>query len=169
MKMSATGKIFVIAIIAVVIFGIWFFKNIDSNTAVEPEGDFALHLTQKIDMDRLKSHNLPIVIDFGSDSCIPCKEMAPVLAELNSELQGRAVIKFADVWKYKELAEGYPVRVIPTQILIGSDGKAYVPDGSEPVSLLTYGGKADNPDFTVHEGQLTKEQLFGLLKKMGLK
>ncbi|OLN32939.1 Thioredoxin [Desulfosporosinus metallidurans] len=39
------------------------------------------------------------MIDFGADSCVPCKEMAPVLKKLNTEMQGKAIVKFVDVWK----------------------------------------------------------------------
>lgn len=52
--------------------------------------DFSLYVTEKIDLEKLKSYGLPIIIDFGADSCIPCKEMAPVLLELNAGLRGKA-------------------------------------------------------------------------------
>jgi thioredoxin 1 len=47
----------------------------------------------------IKSYGVPFVIDFGSDSCIPCKEMAPVLETLHEEFQGKAIVHFVDVWK----------------------------------------------------------------------
>ncbi len=47
----------------------------------------------------------PIIIDFGADSCIPCKEMAPVLKKLNEEWQGKVIVKFVDVWKYPDAAD----------------------------------------------------------------
>ena len=71
------------------------------------------------------------MIDFGADSCIPCKEMAPVLKELNEELRGKVIIKFVDVWKYQSLAEGYPISVIPTQVFFDKDGKPYTPKDPE--------------------------------------
>ena len=75
-----------------------------------------------IDLGALTSYGLPIIIDFGADTCIPCKEMAPVLKTLNAEMQGKAIIKFVDVWKNGNAADGFPIQVIPTQVLINSDG-----------------------------------------------
>jgi thioredoxin 1 len=64
-----------------------------------PVADFSLFVTEPIDFDRLTSYGIPIMIDFGADSCVPCKEMSPVLKKLNAELQGKAIIRFIDVWK----------------------------------------------------------------------
>ncbi len=140
------------------------------NKAESDSLDFALHVTEKIDLEKLKSYRLPIVIDFGADSCIPCKQMAPVLKELNEELQGKAIIKFVDVWKYRDLAEGYPISLIPTQILIDANGKPYSPENPEAMQLKLYSTKDTGEHvFTAHEGGLTKEQLLSMLKEMGLK
>jgi thioredoxin 1 len=40
----------------------------------------------------------PTVADFGARTCIPCKKMAPILAELQTELKGKANVTFTDVW-----------------------------------------------------------------------
>lgn len=109
------------------------------------------------------------MIDFGADSCIPCKEMAPVLKELNSELQGKAIIKFVDVWKYQSLAEGYPISLIPTQIFIDAKGKPYIPKDPEAIGVNMYSNNdTKEHQFTTHEGGLTKEQLLNVLEEMGL-
>ena len=50
-----------------------------------PNPDFFLEVTEPLDFDRLKSYGLPIMIDFGADSCAPCKEMAPVLSGSSRE------------------------------------------------------------------------------------
>jgi len=122
-----------------------------------------------INLEQLKSYGLPIVIDFGADSCIPCKEMAPVLKELNSELQGKAIIKFVDVWKYPELAEGYPISVIPTQLFFNKDGKPYTPSDPESMRMAMYVKDDTNEHvFTTHEGGMTKEQILNALSEMGL-
>lgn len=77
------------------------------------EEDFVLEVTS-IDLDALKEYKLPIIIDFGADSCIPCKEMAPVLKTLITEMQGKAIIEFVDVWKNGEASKDFPIQVIPT-------------------------------------------------------
>jgi thioredoxin 1 len=171
-KQGIVVKIIIPILLVCIIGGIWIIKNNKKDTAsVDSDNpDFALHVTEKIELDNLKSYGFPIIIDFGADSCIPCKEMAPVLKELNAELQGKAIIRFVDVWKYRELSEGYPISVIPTQIFFDANGKPYKPKNPEASQMKIYTSR-DNGEhiFTAHEGGATKEQLLDILKEMGLK
>lgn len=177
-KKGVVQKVIITGLILVVLAGLWFAKNYKkyaevesdkSGTVVTDNADFELHVTEKIDLEKLKSYGLPIVIDFGADSCIPCKEMAPVLRELNAELKGKAIIKFVDVWKYQQLAEGYPLSLIPTQILINSNGEPYKPENPGAMQMKLYSSEDKEHAFTAHEGGLTKDQLMDILKEMGLK
>lgn len=169
---SIALKIIIPILMLCVVVGIWAVKN--SKAGVVSEGndnpDFALHVTEALELEKLKSYGLPIIVDFGADSCVPCKEMAPVLKELNEELQGRAIIKFVDVWKYDELAKGYPINLIPTQIFIDAEGKPYNPKDPEAKQVMLYTSRDTGKHvFTTHEGGLTKDQLLDILKEMGLK
>lgn len=131
--------------------------------------DFDLIGTNPIDLQKLKSYGLPIIIDFGSDSCTACKDMAPVLKELNETLQGKAIIKFVDVMKYSTLYRGFPIRLIPTQVFIDGDGKPFVP--ADPVAYMMsyYSDRLTGEHlFTRHEGGMTKSQLLSVLKEMGV-
>jgi thioredoxin 1 len=65
----------------------------------------------------------PTVADFGARTCIPCKEMAPILEELNRELKGKANVTFTDVRAVPGLAQDYRVQMIPTQIFFDAKGK----------------------------------------------
>ncbi|OQY26316.1 MAG: thioredoxin [Anaerolineaceae bacterium 4572_5.1] len=60
----------------------------------------------------------PILIDFTADWCGPCKMMAPVLAELAKEWEGKIKILKLDVDENKEIAARYGVMSIPTLIPI---------------------------------------------------
>jgi len=60
--------------------------------------------------------------------------MALVLKGLNEELQGKAIVKFVDMWKYEELAKGYPISPISTQMFIDENGKPYNPKNPEAIS-----------------------------------
>lgn len=174
-KINMTFKIVISVVILCIIGGIWFVKNNTnepakvSNTNNAQNTDFALNVTEKIDLKKLKSYGLPIVIDFGSDSCIPCKQMAPVLKESNSELQGKAIIRFVDVWKNKSFADGYPVSIIPTQVFIDTEGNPYKPKDSNSMNLKLHKSDAGEHIFTTHEGGITKDELLAILKEMGLK
>lgn len=66
---------------------------------------------------------LPRLVDLGADKCVPCKMMAPILEDLRAQYAGRFEVVFIDVWKDPAKAKEYGIRVIPTQILFGPDGK----------------------------------------------
>lgn len=117
-------------------------KNIEID---KNDANFELSVNS-LNLEELKSYGLPILIDFGSDSCIPCKMMAPVLKELNAELRGKAIIKFVDVWEYPEASEGFEFSLIPTQFFIDKNGEIY----------------------SSHTGAITKEEALKILREMGL-
>lgn len=177
-------KIFIPICIVLVVAGIWVFKNADkgsqsfvsppekkgSASLVKPvnEEDFILETTS-IDLEALTAYGLPVMIDFGADSCEPCKRMAPVLVTMNSEMQGKAIIKFLDVWKNGDAASDFPIQVIPTQVFINSDGTPYVPREDIGIEFIMYNYKDSGEHaFTVHQGGLTEEQMRTILKDMGV-
>ena len=67
--------------------------------------------------------SLPMLIDVGADSCIPCRMMAPILGDLEKEYEGILTVQFVDAWKNPEEAQKYRVRGIPTQIFYDASGK----------------------------------------------
>jgi len=66
---------------------------------------------------------LVTMVDLGAHKCIPCKMMAPIIAELQKEYVGRASIVFIDVWEHREQAQRFGIRAIPTQIFYNRQGK----------------------------------------------
>lgn len=66
---------------------------------------------------------LPRLLDLGADKCIPCKAMAPILAELKTDYAGRFDVEFIDVWKNEGAGKQYGVELIPTQIFFDASGK----------------------------------------------
>ena len=65
---------------------------------------------------------LPRLVDLGADKCVPCKMMAPILAELKTEFADKFVVEFIDVWKNEGAGAKYGIRVIPTQVFFAADG-----------------------------------------------
>lgn len=179
-------KIRVVGLVLVAIAMVFLLKNQARNAAHSKETsiegapsevdakwlskEFDLDATADMDIEALKAHGLPLVIDFGADSCVPCKEMAPVLSELNQSLRGRAIVKFADVWKYSDIVQGYPVRAIPTQFFFDAKGKPYIPkdkESAEKNGFLLYEHKDTGEHLlTAHEGGLTKDQILTVLEEM---
>lgn len=158
--------IVIVAIVAV----IWLVKSSGSE---QPTSNLKTPLEiTTVDLAEIQSNGLPVIIDFGSDSCIPCKEMAPVLVKMNKEMQDKAVIHFTDVWKNPDAAKDFPVQVIPTQVLFTADGKPYMPSKElqDSIPFTMYSTKDTNDHvFTVHEGGLTEEQMRSILTDMGVK
>ena len=65
----------------------------------------------------------PHLVDVGAGKCIPCKAMAPILEELRAEYAGRLQVTFVDVWVNPDAGQPYGIRMIPTQIFYGADGR----------------------------------------------
>lgn len=65
----------------------------------------------------------PMLVDFGSNSCMPCRQIRPILKEISQEYTGKATVLVIDVYKFKELAGEYRVQVIPTLIFFDKSGK----------------------------------------------
>lgn len=156
--------------ILLMIVGIWYYKNASEKPApVADNPDFALNVTDTLDLEKLKSYGLPILIDFGADYCEPCRQLAPIIEELNSELQGKAIVRYVDTSVYPEIAQNYPVSVIPTQIFINADGTPYNPESSV-AQMIRYTLKTTGEHvYTAHEGVLSKEDLLAVLTDMGMK
>jgi len=66
---------------------------------------------------------LPKLVDLGSTTCLPCKQMAPILEELKVELQGQVEVEFIDIAQNPQAADKYAINVIPTQIFLDPSGQ----------------------------------------------
>ena len=57
--------------------------------------------------------DLPVLVDFWSEQCGPCKQLAPVLEQLSEEMKGTAKICKIDVAANIKLTASYGVRSVP--------------------------------------------------------
>jgi thioredoxin 1 len=89
---------------------------------------------------------LPRLVDLGSDMCIPCKKMAPILEGLSREYQGSLVVEVLDVRKAPQLGQKWGIRVIPTQVFIDASGE----------------------ERFRHEGFMAKEEILAKWKELGV-
>lgn len=72
--------------------------------------------------EELKNGSLPMVIDFWATWCGPCRAIAPIVAELAGEYDGKLVVGKCDVEENDDIAMEYGIRNIPTIVFI-KDGK----------------------------------------------
>jgi len=160
-------KILVPVLIVAAIAVIFIVKNASEEDAPDlPDELFGLNATTEIDFASLAEYGLPVIVDYGADSCIPCKQMAPVLKTMNAEMKDKAFIKFVDVWKYGSAANNVPIQIIPSQVFFNADGTPYVPSDSLKKQI---GGFKLYNGFTVHEGGLTEDEMRAILAEMGVK
>lgn len=178
----AKSKIFILVLVLCCIGGVWFWKSkVSAPTRTSTRSvllneklknaDFSLHLTGPMDFARYAEYGLPMIVDYGATACVPCKEMAPVLEKLNAEMKGKAFIKFADVWKYRDATRNVPLQIIPTQFFVDAQGKPFVPSEAlaKEIPFTTYQNRNTlEVWFTMHQGALTEEQMRKILKEMGV-
>ncbi|MCE9615871.1 MAG: thioredoxin family protein [Lentisphaerae bacterium] len=89
---------------------------------------------------------LPRLVDLGAGRCIPCKMMAPILADLKQAYTGKMDVMFIDVWENPEAAKPYGITIIPTQIFYDAQGK----------------------ERFRHEGFFAKEEILATWKELGV-
>ncbi len=84
-----------------------------ANEAPTPE---PRHLTgEEFDSVVLKSE-IPAVVDFWAEWCAPCHVIAPSVATLAGEFEGRALVTKLDADEYPEILSRYGILGIPTVI-----------------------------------------------------
>ena len=65
----------------------------------------------------------PMVVDFGSNSCIPCRQLRPVLQTIRTVYTGKLEVLIIDIRNNQKLASDYQIQVIPTVVFFDPTGK----------------------------------------------
>lgn len=76
----------------------------------------------QMDLEGQQTKKLPMLVDLGKGTCIPCKKMKPILDELKIEYQGKAIVRVIDLRYEPREARKYGIRLIPTQIFFDAEG-----------------------------------------------
>lgn len=74
------------------------------------------------DTEVLQSETV-VLVDFYSDSCVPCKRLSPVLAEIEEELSDKLKVVKINLNFDGELAEKYEVQAAPTLLFFKDGGE----------------------------------------------
>ncbi|MFZ1947498.1 MAG: thioredoxin family protein [bacterium] len=90
---------------------------------------------------------LPRLVDLGRGTCIPCKQMAPILEELAREYEGRAIVEVIDLRYSPQAAMEYGIKLIPTQVFFDRKGA----------------------EVYRHEGFMSKDQIVAKFQELGVK
>lgn len=78
----------------------------------------------------------PVFVDFYADWCGPCKQMAPVVAKLASQYDGRIQVFKVNIDKNPKLVAKYNIMSIPTFMIFKNGASAETFAGSMPRSEL---------------------------------
>jgi thioredoxin 1 len=98
------------------------------------------------DLKNVLTSGKPILVDFGANSCLPCRQMRPILKEISKEYAGKTEVLIIDVYKYQNLARQYKILLIPTLVFFDPKGK----------------------EVFRHLGPLDKEKIVAKLKEIGM-
>lgn len=71
--------------------------------------------SDNFDTEVLQSETAAIA-DFYSDSCVPCKRLSPVIADIEEEFSDKIKVAKININYDGELAEQYGVQAVPTLI-----------------------------------------------------
>ena len=72
--------------------------------------------TANFEEEVLKSE-IPVLVDFYADWCVPCQMMAPVIEQLAGEYEGRVKIGKLNIEENPEVMAEYKIMSIPTMII----------------------------------------------------
>jgi len=77
----------------------------------------ALEVTDATFDEVVLQSDKPVMVDFWAAWCGPCKMVSPIMDQLSTEYEGKAVITKVDVDANQEFAAKYGVRNIPTVLV----------------------------------------------------
>jgi thioredoxin 1 len=100
----------------------------------------------KEEFEKAMKSGMPVLVDFGANSCVPCRQMRPILKEVSKEYSDKAKVLVMDVYKYRDLAKQHTILAIPTLIFFDSKGK----------------------EVFRHMGLLDKEKIVAKFKEIGI-
>jgi thioredoxin 1 len=78
----------------------------------------------------------PVLVDFYTPTCAPCREMEPVIEKLAQEYDGRVKVVRVDIDSNARVAMQYSVNTLPTFMIFkdGKRGEAFT--GKVPGAIL---------------------------------
>ena len=82
----------------------------------------ALRINAENFEEKVLKADRPVLVDFYSDTCIPCKQMAGILGDIEDENEDAIYIYKVNVNYDKDLAARYKVMSAPTLIFL-KDGE----------------------------------------------
>lgn len=97
----------------------------------------ALEITDSNFEELVLKSDKPVLVDFWAEWCGPCRMVAPIVAEIAQEYEGKAVVGKIDVDSNPGVATQFGIRNIPTILFFKNGEVADKQVGAVPKSVLT--------------------------------
>ncbi|AUX26005.1 thioredoxin [Sorangium cellulosum] len=100
------------------------------------ESDCVLTFTNENFESEVLQSPIPVLVDFTATWCGPCKALAPIVADIAKDFQGKLKVGKLDIDAAPQLAQKYGVRAVPTCILFQNGEKKAFHSGNAPKTKL---------------------------------
>ncbi|MEM6835392.1 MAG: thioredoxin [Cyanobacteria bacterium P01_C01_bin.120] len=86
--------------------------------------------------DLLAQSDRPVLVDFYASWCGHCQKMAPVLQQVNAQLNSRLKVVKIDTERYPQLASQHQIRALPTLVLFKQGQPTHRLEGARTAEQL---------------------------------
>lgn len=93
-----------------------------SETATKPSDPGPIVALSPSELTSVLQGGKPVVMEFGGERCIPCRQMQPVLQEIRTELGKKGRVHNFWIQTHPEVARQFKVMAMPTQIVFDAKG-----------------------------------------------
>ncbi len=97
----------------------------------------ALEVTEANFDEKVIKSDVPVVVDLWAEWCGPCKMLTPIMEEMSTEYEGKALITKVDVDNNPGIAAKFGVRNIPTVLFFKGGEVVDKQVGAVPKDKLT--------------------------------
>ena len=97
----------------------------------------ALEITDANFEELVMNSDKPVVVDFWAEWCGPCRMIGPVIEEMSTEYEGKAIIGKVNVDENPGVSAKFGVRNIPTILFVKNGEIADKSVGAVPKAQLT--------------------------------